>query len=102
MHVPEQVARFCQDLASDKQAEVLDVVEFLISRQAHTPWTVEQRREVVARTMGSLHETWTSAVRPGGQRALHKPLVLLSLLLVCPCLPWFIAGEYGILSAKLP
>jgi hypothetical protein len=61
MNVPEQVAKLCQGLPSDKQIEVLDFVEFLLSRQARTPWTVEQRREVVARTMGSLRETRTSS-----------------------------------------
>jgi hypothetical protein len=61
MNVPEQVAKLCQGLPSDKQVEVLDFVGFLISRQAHTPWTVEQRREIVARTMGSLHATRTSS-----------------------------------------
>jgi len=60
MNVPEQVAKLCQGLPSDKQVEVLDFVEFLLSRQAHTLWTVEQRREIVARTMGSLHKTHTS------------------------------------------
>ena len=61
MNVPEQVAKLCQGLPSDKQAEVLDFVEFLIARQARTPWTVEQRRAVVARTMGSLRETRTNS-----------------------------------------
>jgi hypothetical protein len=68
MDIPEQVAKLCQGLPSDKQVEVLDFVEFLISRQARTPWTVEHRREVVARTMGSLCETQTS----GEAFARHK------------------------------
>ena len=61
MNVPEQVAKLCQGLPSDKQVEVRDFVEFLISRQARPPWTVEQRHEVVVRTMGSLRETRTSS-----------------------------------------
>ena len=61
MNVPEQVAKLCLGLPSDKQEEVLDFVEFLIARQARTPWTVEHRRAVVARTMGSLRETQTSS-----------------------------------------
>jgi len=61
MNVPEQVAQLCQALPPDKQAEVLDFVEFLVSRQSRPPWTVEQRREVVARTMGSLRDTRTSS-----------------------------------------
>src|SRR4029434_5037756 len=48
MNVPEQVAQLCQALPLDKQVEVLDFVEFLVSRQSHPTWTVEQRREVVA------------------------------------------------------
>jgi hypothetical protein len=35
MNVPEQVAKLCQGLPPDKQEEVLDFVEFLISRQWH-------------------------------------------------------------------
>lgn len=61
MNVSEQVAKLCQDLPADKQVEVLDFVEFLLARQAPPLWTVEQRRAVVARTMGSLRETQTSS-----------------------------------------
>jgi hypothetical protein len=61
MNVPEQVATLCQALPLDKQVEVLDFVEFLVSRQSHPTWTVEQRREVVARTMGCLRDTRTSS-----------------------------------------
>jgi Protein of unknown function (DUF2281) len=61
MNVPEQVAKLCQNLPPDKQAEVLDFVEFLVLRQLPTGWTVEQRREAVARTMGSLSHTRTSS-----------------------------------------
>jgi hypothetical protein len=61
MNVPEQVAQLCQALPPDKQAEVLDFVEFLVSRQSRSPWTVEQRREVVARTLGSLRDTRTNS-----------------------------------------
>jgi hypothetical protein len=61
MNVPEQVAQLCQALPLDKQVEVLDFVEFLVSRQSRPVWTVEQRREVVARTMGSLRNTRTSS-----------------------------------------
>ena len=72
MNVPEQVAKLCQGLPSDKQAEVLDFVEFLISRQAHTPWTVEQRRAVVTRTMGSLRETRTSSEASAQRKQAEK------------------------------
>jgi hypothetical protein len=61
MNVPEQVAKLCQALPPDKQVEVLDFVEFLVSRQSRSTWTVEQRREVVARTMGYLRDTRTSS-----------------------------------------
>lgn len=61
MNVPEQVAKLCQSLPSDKQVEVLDFVEFLLSRQVSTPWTVERRHEVVAHTMGSLRDTRTNS-----------------------------------------
>lgn len=61
MNVPEQISKLCQGLPPDKQEEVLDFVEFLVSRQARTAWTVEQRREAVVRTMGSLRDTRTSS-----------------------------------------
>jgi Protein of unknown function (DUF2281) len=61
MNVPEQVAKLCQALPPDKQVEVLDFVEFLVSRQSRPTWTVEQRREVVAETMGCLRDTRTSS-----------------------------------------
>ena len=61
MNVPEQVAKLCQGLPPDKQEEVLDFVEFLVSRQLHTRWTVEKRQEAVARTMGCLRHTRTSS-----------------------------------------
>ena len=61
MNVPEQVAKLCQGLPPDKQEEVLDFVEFLVSRQVHLSWTVEQRQEVVTRTIGCLRHTRTSS-----------------------------------------
>jgi hypothetical protein len=61
MNVPEQVAKLCQALPPDKQEEVLDFVEFLISRQMRISWTVEERQEVVAATMGCLSHTHTSS-----------------------------------------
>ena len=61
MNVPDQVAKLCQGLPPDKQEEVLDFVEFLISRQWHMSWTVEKRQEAVARTMGCLRHTHTSS-----------------------------------------
>ena len=35
MNGPEQVAQLCQALPLEKQVEVLDFVEFLVSRQSH-------------------------------------------------------------------
>lgn len=61
MNVLEQIAQLSQILPPEKQAEVLEFVEFLISRQPHTTWTVEQRREIVARTMGCLRHTHASS-----------------------------------------
>ena len=59
--MPEQVAKLCQDLPPDKQEEVLDFVEFLVSRQLPVSWTVEKRQNVVAATMGCLSHTTTSS-----------------------------------------
>lgn len=61
MNVPAQVAKLCQNLPLDKQEEVLDFVEFLVSRQLPMSWTVEKRQEAVASTMGSLSPTTTSS-----------------------------------------
>ena len=61
MNVLEQIAQLSQALPPEKQAEVLDFVEFLVSRQPQTAWTVERRREIVARTMGCLRHTHTSS-----------------------------------------
>jgi Protein of unknown function (DUF2281) len=61
MNVLEQVTQLCQALPPDKQVEVLDFVEFLVSRQSRPTWTVELRREIVASTMGSLRDTHTSS-----------------------------------------
>jgi hypothetical protein len=61
MNVREQVAKLYQGLLPDKQEEVLGFVEFLVSRQLPTSWTVEKRQEAVARTMGCLSHTRTSS-----------------------------------------
>jgi hypothetical protein len=61
MNVPEQIAKLTQVLPPEKQAEILDFVEFLVSRQFHITWTVEKRREIVARTLGCLSHTRTSS-----------------------------------------
>jgi hypothetical protein len=73
MNVPEQVARLCQDLPPDKQEEVLDFVEFLVSRQVHTRWTVEKRQEAVTRTMGCLRHTRTSSEAFARRKQDEKP-----------------------------
>jgi hypothetical protein len=61
MNVPEQIAQLSQALPPEKQAELLAFAEFLVSRQLHTIWTVEQRQEIVAKTLGSLRHTRTSS-----------------------------------------
>jgi Protein of unknown function (DUF2281) len=61
MNVLEQIAQLSQVLPPEKQAEILDFIEFLVSRQPRTAWTAEQRREIVARTMGCLRHTHTSS-----------------------------------------
>jgi hypothetical protein len=61
MNVPEQIAQLSQALPPEKQAEIMDFDEYLVSRQPHTTWTVEKRREIVARTLGCLRHTRTSS-----------------------------------------
>ena len=46
MNVPEQIAQLSHALPPEKQAEILDFVEFLVARQPHTAWTIEQRQEI--------------------------------------------------------
>lgn len=59
--VTDQIAQRSQDLSPEKQAEVLDFIEFLVSRQLPISWTVEERRKAVALTMGCLAHTGTSS-----------------------------------------
>ena len=61
MNVLAQITQLSQVLPPEKQVEVLDFVAFLVSRQPHTTWTIAQRREIVARTMGCLRHTRTSS-----------------------------------------
>jgi hypothetical protein len=61
MNVTDQIAKLSQELPPEKQSEVLDFVEFLVSRQVRTTWTVERRRAVVAKTMGCLAHTRASS-----------------------------------------
>ena len=76
MNVPEQVAKLCLGLPPDKQEEVLDFVEFLLSRQSPTTWTVEKRQGAVVNTMGCLRHTRTSseafARRKQGEKAQEE------------------------------
>jgi hypothetical protein len=68
MNVSEQIAKLSQELPPEKQTEVLNFVQFLVSRQARTTWTVERRRAIIARTMGCPSDTHTSS----DAFALHK------------------------------
>ena len=60
-NVTDQIAKRSQDLSPEKQAEVLDFIEFLASRQMPVTWTVEERRTVVSKTLGCLAHTRTSS-----------------------------------------
>ena len=73
MNVPEQIGQLSQALPPEKQAEILDFVEFLVARQPHTVWTVEQRQEIVARTMGCLRHTRTSSQAFAQRKQEEKP-----------------------------
>lgn len=72
MNVTEQITKLSQELPLEKQTEVLDFVEFLVSRQARKPWTVEERRAVVAKTMGCLADTRTSSDAFAGRKKEEK------------------------------
>ena len=70
--VTDQIAQRSQDLPPEKQAEVLDFIEFLASRQAPDLWTVEGRRRAVAQTMGCLAHTRTSSESFAQQKREEK------------------------------
>ena len=61
MNLVEQIAKLSRELPEDKQAEVLDFVEFLTSRQTQKTWTVGERQSIVAKTMGCLTGSRTSS-----------------------------------------
>ena len=44
MSITKQIARLSQNLPPEKQTEVRDFVEFLVSRQVHSSWTAEVSR----------------------------------------------------------
>jgi hypothetical protein len=72
MNMTEQIAKLSRELPPEKQTEVLDFVEFLVSRQARTTWTVEKRQAIVTRTMGCLVETHTSSDAFAGRKQEEK------------------------------
>jgi hypothetical protein len=57
----EQIATLSRQLPGEKQKEVLDVVEFLASRQVRKTWMVGERQRIVAKTMGCLAGGRTSS-----------------------------------------
>jgi hypothetical protein len=61
MNLVEQIAKLSRELPEEKQAEVLDFVEFLTSRQARKAWTIGERQSIVAKTMGCLANSRTSS-----------------------------------------
>jgi hypothetical protein len=72
MDVTGQIAKRSQELPPEKQTEVLDFVEFLVSRQTPIIWTVEKRRAVVAQTMGCLADTHASSEAFAGRKQEEK------------------------------
>ena len=61
MTLIEQIAKLSRELPMEKQIEVLDFVEFLMSRPARKDWTVDERQRGIARTLGCLAGTRTSS-----------------------------------------
>ena len=61
MSVTQQITQLVHHLPPERQAEVLDFVEFMISRQASRTFTVEARQQIVAKTLGCLADTHTSS-----------------------------------------
>jgi hypothetical protein len=62
MNVIEQITKLSQELPQKKQVEVLDFIEFLMSRQVPKVWTMDKRQQVIARTMGCLAGSRTSSM----------------------------------------
>jgi hypothetical protein len=61
MNVIEQITKLSRELPQEKQIEVLDFIEFLMSRLVPKVWTVDRRQQVIARTMGCLAGSRTSS-----------------------------------------
>jgi hypothetical protein len=61
MNLVEQITKLSQELPQEKQAEMLDFVEFLTSRQARKVWTLGERQSIVAKTMGCFVDSHTSS-----------------------------------------
>ena len=61
MNVVEQITKLSRELPQEKQMEVLDFIEFLMSRRMPKVWTVDRRQQVIARTMGCLAGSRTSS-----------------------------------------
>jgi hypothetical protein len=61
MNLVEQITKLSRALPEEKQEEVLDFIEFLTSRQARRTWTVAERQNIVAKTMGCLAGSRTSS-----------------------------------------
>jgi uncharacterized protein DUF2281 len=61
MNVIEQITKLSRELPQEKQVEVLDFIEFLMSRRMSKVWTVDKRQQVIVRTMGCLARSRTSS-----------------------------------------
>jgi hypothetical protein len=61
MNILERLTQRCLELPPEKQVEVLDFVEFLVSRHGQTTWPFEKRQAAIAQTLGSLAQTQTSS-----------------------------------------
>ena len=73
MNVPERIAQLSQALPPEKQAEVLDFVEFRDCRQPYLIWRSSSARRLSgARTLGMLRHTRTGS-QVFTQRQEHPP-----------------------------
>jgi hypothetical protein len=61
MNMIEEITKLSRELSQEKQIEVLDFIEFLMSRRVPKVWTVDKRQQVSAKTMGCLAGSRTSS-----------------------------------------
>ncbi|MGQ9629867.1 MAG: DUF2281 domain-containing protein [bacterium] len=61
MTLSEKILNLSRQLPPEEQNEVLDFIEFLISKRRSRLWTLSERKAAIIQTCGILKHTKTSA-----------------------------------------